>query len=139
MLRVCLIRLSLFRIIWVFLISDLRKPSISMKKLILFIIFFFPFAYVVCAQVSVGPLAGINFSTALGGNGANQFRTGFHGGAYLKFSINDAVAIQPEMLYYKIGYKQQLSFSKSGTSADTNINHSFHLCSHERSFYMHHD
>ncbi len=94
-----------------------------MKKLFLSV-FLFSFSYVALTQVSAGPLAGVNFSTVAGGKGTNKFKTGFHAGAYLKFDISDAVAFQPEMLYYQIGYKQQLSFSKSDITADTSITHS---------------
>lgn len=94
-----------------------------MKKLVLSILLF-SFSYDAWTQATIGPLAGINFSTISGGGGTNKFKTGFHAGVYMKFAFSDAVGFQPEMLYSTLGYKQQLSFSKSGTSTDTSLTHS---------------
>lgn len=88
---------------------------------VLIVLFIFHQAW---SQASIGPVAGMNFSTITGGEGSTKFKMGFHAGAYMKFRITDQIFFQPEMLYSKIGYKQELSYGKSGMSTDTTLSHS---------------
>ncbi len=96
------------------------QESCFMKKILFSFLFF---CFCLCGfaqQPTVGPIAGINFSTVTGSNGSTKFKVGFRAGAYMKFPFNDVVAFQPEMLYSKIGYGEDL-VSKS---TDSSISHS---------------
>src|ERR1051326_346338 len=96
-----------------------------MKKLSASILLLF-FCFETWSQPSAGPVAGVNFSTITGGSSvaAIKFKTGFHVGAYMKFPITDLIAFQPEMIYTKIGYGSESSFTKSGLSTDSSLKHS---------------
>ena len=97
-----------------------------MKRPVIFLLLILSFLHS-RAQMTAGPKMGLVFSSAKGDakDANNKFKIGFQSGAFLRFSINDQVSFQPEMLYSTRGYKLKASTMTSVSSKDTNLTYTF--------------
>ncbi|ULQ57915.1 PorT family protein [Flavihumibacter rivuli] len=76
-----------------------------MKKILLLSFLAF-MGYLANAQVQFGAKAGVNFSTLVGDDSEGaKTHTSFYGGAFARFSINESIKFQPELVYSALGTK----------------------------------
>lgn len=81
-------------------------------------------SYGLSAQISIGPKAGINLAN-VGGDGTDGFDTksivGLQFGAAAEISVNEMIAVQPELLYFQKG--TSIDFGSFGGEVDQVLNY----------------
>lgn len=89
-----------------FLLAGLALPGISQAQ----------------SPVDIGVRGGLTQATFYGDDVAsNDFRPGFTGGVFLNYQVNDAFAIQPEVLYSVRGTKNHFSATTNPDLEDVRV------------------
>ena len=96
------------------------KLAASIATLALLVGLALPMASQAQSPIDLGVRGGVTQATFYGDDVAsNDFRPGFTGGVFLNYQVNEAFAIQPEVLYSVRGAKNH--FNEAGTVQDVRV------------------